>query len=39
MAMPPFHLALPVDDLDRAAGFYGETLGCARGRSSKKWIA
>ena len=38
MAMPPFHLALPVDDLDRAAGFYGETLGCARGRSSKKWI-
>lgn len=38
MAMPPFHLALPVDDLDEAARFYGDTLGCARGRSSKKWI-
>lgn len=34
----PFHLALPVDDLDAAAAFYGDILGCPRGRSSPKWI-
>jgi extradiol dioxygenase family protein len=33
-----FHLALPVTDLDAAARFYGEVLGCARGRSSERWI-
>jgi len=33
-----FHLALPVDDLDAAAHFYGEVLGCRRGRSSSRWI-
>ena len=32
-----FHLALPVDDLDAAAAFYGDVLGCARGRSSPRW--
>ena len=35
---PPFHLAIPVDDLARAAGFYGEVLGLPRGRSSADWI-
>ena len=34
----PFHLALPVTDLDSAAHFYGEILGCPRGRSSDRWI-
>ena len=34
----PFHLALPVTDLDAAARFYGDTLGCPRGRSSERWI-
>ncbi|MFK7829792.1 MAG: VOC family protein [Congregibacter sp.] len=34
----PFHLALPVDDLEAAAVFYGEVLGCSRSRSSPKWI-
>ena len=34
----PFHLALPVTDLEAAAHFYGETLGCPRGRSSDRWI-
>lgn len=34
----PFHLALPVTDLDAAAHFYGEILGCPRGRSSARWI-
>ena len=34
----PFHLALPVTDLPAAEAFYGETLGCPRGRSSDRWI-
>lgn len=34
----PFHLALPVDDLDAADHFYGELLGCPRGRRSERWI-
>ena len=38
MALSPFHLALPVDDLASAAAFYGDTLGCARGRASTRWI-
>ncbi len=33
-----FHLALPVTDLDSAAEFYGEVLGCPRGRASDRWI-
>jgi uncharacterized protein len=37
-ARPPFHLAIPVDDLDRAAAFYGTVLGLPRGRSSAQWI-
>ena len=35
---PRFHLAMPVDDLDAARGFYGGTLGCAQGRSAETWI-
>ncbi|MEE4280067.1 MAG: VOC family protein [Halieaceae bacterium] len=38
MALAPFHLALPVDDLTAAAGFYGGVLNCPRGRSSEHWI-
>lgn len=38
MAIPPFHLAFPVDDLDAARHFYGTTLGCREGRSSAQWI-
>lgn len=33
----PFHLALPVHDLEVAKEFYGNVLGCAEGRSSAKW--
>jgi extradiol dioxygenase family protein len=33
-----FHLALPVDDLAAAARFYGEVLGCRRGRAAERWI-
>lgn len=35
--MPPFHLAIPVHDLDEAKAFYGEVLGLSEGRSSAKW--
>ncbi|MEP5937976.1 MAG: VOC family protein [Erythrobacter sp.] len=38
MALRPFHLAFPVDDLGEARRFYGETLGCAEGRSSPEWV-
>ncbi len=34
----PFHLAIPVDDLDAARDFYGGLLGCLEGRSSPEWI-
>jgi len=37
-AIPPFHLALPVDDLAAAEKFYGEVLGCPKGRQSPDWI-
>ncbi|MEM6605496.1 MAG: VOC family protein [Pseudomonadota bacterium] len=33
-----FHLALPVDDLERAAGFYAGVLNCTQGRRSDQWI-
>lgn len=36
--MHPFHLAFPVDDLQKARDFYGGLLGCPEGRSSEDWI-
>lgn len=36
--MNPFHLAIPVENLETCRKFYGETLGCAEGRSSEKWV-
>ena len=38
MPIPRFHLAMPVDDLDRARRFYGGVLGLAEGRSSDTWV-
>lgn len=38
MNRPRFHLAIPVDDLEAAASFYGDVLGCPRGRSADTWI-
>ena len=38
MALNPFHLAIPVDDLAAARHFYGEVFGCAEGRSSSIWV-
>lgn len=34
----PFHLAIPVDELEKARTFYRETLGCEEGRSSDHWV-
>lgn len=34
----PFHLAIPVDDLEKARKFYRETLKCEEGRSSDHWV-
>lgn len=34
----PFHVAIPVHDLDKARAFYGELLECEEGRSSEQWI-
>ena len=38
MTRPGFHLAIPVDDLERARAFYGGVLGLAEGRSSDHWV-
>ena len=38
MALPPFHIAFPVDDLAAARRFYGDLLGCPEGRSADQWI-
>ncbi|MEO0404500.1 MAG: VOC family protein [Bacteroidota bacterium] len=38
MHMNPFHLAIPVKNLQVCRQFYSETLGCSEGRSSEKWV-
>lgn len=34
----PFHLAIPVNNLEEARIFYREVLGCEEGRSSEHWV-
>jgi len=34
----PFHLAIPVNNLEKNRVFYRETLGCTEGRSSEHWV-
>ena len=34
----PFHLAIPVSDLEKSRKFYQDMLGCSLGRSSESWI-
>lgn len=34
----PFHLAIPVHNLEDCRRFYLETLGCKQGRSSDTWV-
>ena len=36
--MRPFHLAFPVDNLEKTREFYTKILGCNEGRSSDRWI-
>jgi len=38
MKLRPFHLAISVDDLSAARAFYGGLLGCAEGRSDRRWV-
>lgn len=34
----PFHLAIPVDDIEKCRVFYKDIIGCEEGRSSDKWV-
>ena len=34
----PFHLAIPVSDLDETRTFYREIIGCKEGRSDTQWV-
>lgn len=36
--LAPFHLAVPVYDLEKCRHFYREIMGCSEGRSSDKWV-
>jgi uncharacterized protein len=37
-SLRPFHLALPVTDLEKAEAFYCGLLGCDKGRTASRWI-
>lgn len=37
-AIPPFHLAFPIRDIEETRAFYAGLLGCAVGRETTKWI-
>ena len=37
-ALSPFHLAIPVSDLQTSVIFYEDMLGCGRGRESADWV-
>lgn len=34
----PFHLAIPVSDLQSCRKFYSQVLNCSEGRSSAQWV-
>lgn len=34
----PFHLAIPVQDLEKCRAFYRDILNCEEGRSSDHWV-
>lgn len=36
--LTPFHVAVPVYDLQEARSFYRDVLGCEEGRSSDQWV-
>ena len=38
MSLRPFHLAIPVGDINKAKDFYGSKLGFSEGRSDNQWV-
>ena len=38
MNLRPFHLAIPVRNLNESVDFYEKVLGCKRGRKDKQWV-
>ena len=36
--LTPFHLAIPVSNLEKSREFYRDVLGCKEGRSSEHWV-
>ena len=38
MTLSPFHLAIPVTDLESTARFYLDALGCRLGRTDPHWL-
>jgi extradiol dioxygenase family protein len=36
--MTPFHLAFPVNDIEKTRQFFTEVIGCKVGRAAEKWI-
>lgn len=36
--LDPFHLAIPVHDLEAAREFYGQLMDCPEGRSDQHWV-
>lgn len=38
MTIRPFHVAVPVDDVQKARTFYRDVMGCEEGRSSDLWV-
>lgn len=38
MNLRPFHLAIPVDNINQAKDFYGSKLGFTEGRSEEHWV-
>jgi len=37
-ALSPFHLAIPVNNIETTRRFYTETIGCSVGREADRWI-
>ncbi|WP_166381668.1 VOC family protein [Polaribacter sp. 11A2H] len=38
MQVQPFHLAIPVQDLEKCRTFYRDILNCEEGRSTEQWV-
>ncbi|MEX1002341.1 MAG: VOC family protein [Crocinitomicaceae bacterium] len=38
MSLPPFHIAIPVHDLEIARAFYLRLFDCSVGRASEEWV-